>query len=177
MQQRLLTQVRQGRARGRRPGTSRPGMIQRWLAHCVCVIPVVVIVVLAVLVSMPHDGIEAGQPKDKDNTRVVAPSLDGGIAWLNAEGPLSLEDLKGRIVLLDFWTLCCINCIHTIPDLAKLEAKYPGVLVVIGVHSPKFPNEKKTASVRKAILRYRVNHPVVNDADMLIWRRYGVNSW
>ncbi len=77
-------------------------------------------------------------------------------------------------MLLDFWTLCCINCIHTLPDLAKLEAKYPGVLVVIGVHTPKFDNEKKTASIRKAILRYEIKHPVINDADHKIWDPYGV---
>src|SRR5207248_2528811 len=79
--------------------------------------------------------------------------------------------------LVDFWTLCCINCIHTLPDLAKLEAKYPGVLVVIGVHTPKFDNEKKTESIRKAVLRYEIKHPVINDADQKIWRRYGVESW
>jgi DNA-binding beta-propeller fold protein YncE len=106
-----------------------------------------------------------------------APELDGGTAWINSAGPIRMADLKGRVVLLDFWTLCCINCIHTIPDLAKLEAKYPGVLVIIGVHTPKFDNEKETESIRKAILRYEVAHPVVNDANQAIWRRYGVNSW
>lgn len=106
-----------------------------------------------------------------------APELDGGIAWLNTEKPLKLEDLRGRIVLLDFWTLCCINCIHTLPDLAKLESKYRNLLVVIGVHTPKFDNEKLTSSILKAILRYKIHHPVVNDADQKIWRRYRVSSW
>jgi DNA-binding beta-propeller fold protein YncE len=109
--------------------------------------------------------------------RRQAPDLVGAVAWLNTSKPISLEDLRGRIVLLDFWTLCCINCIHTLPDLARLEAKYPGVLVVIGVHSPKFPNEKNTSSIRKAILRYRVAHPVINDANQAIWRRYFIRSW
>jgi thiol-disulfide isomerase/thioredoxin len=118
----------------------------------------------------PEPVAEAGQ-------KVPAPELDGGTAWLNTAGPLKIADLRGRIVLLDFWTLCCINCIHTLPDLAKLEAKYPNVLVVIGVHTPKFPNEKNTESIRKAILRYEVTHPVVNDAEAIIWRKYGVNSW
>ena len=101
----------------------------------------------------------------------------GGTDWLNVDKAINPADLKGRIVLVDFWTLCCINCIHTLPDLAKLEAKYPGVLVVIGVHSPKFDNEKKTESIRKAVLRYDIKHPVINDADHKIWRRYGVESW
>src|SRR5581483_6911969 len=109
--------------------------------------------------------------------RPPAPDFEGAKAWLNTAKPINIADLRGRVVLLDFWTLCCINCIHTLPDLAKLEAKYPGVLVVIGVHTPKFPNEKNTDSIRKAILRYEVKHPVINDADTLIWRRYGVRSW
>ena len=109
--------------------------------------------------------------------RPDAPDLDGGVAWLNTSNPLKLEDLKGRVVLLDFWTLCCINCIHVMPDLAKLEAKYPGVLVVIGVHTPKFENEKKTESIKKAILKYEIKHPIINDADHKIWRRFRANSW
>jgi DNA-binding beta-propeller fold protein YncE len=111
--------------------------------------------------------------------RAKGPRLDllGGSDWLNSDRPIAAADLKGRIVLLDFWTLCCINCIHTLPDLARLEAKYPGVLVVIGVHSPKFDNEKKTESIRKAVMRYEVKHPVINDADHKIWKRYGVESW
>src|SRR5262249_48043467 len=91
--------------------------------------------------------------QERGERRTQAPSLDGGVAWLNTDNPLKLEDLRGRIVLLDFWTLCCINCIHTLPELAKLEEKYPGLLVVIGVHTPKFPNEAFTDSIRKAILR------------------------
>src|SRR5205807_8217746 len=112
-----------------------------------------------------------------DRTRVPAPELDGGVAWLNTAGPIRLRDLRGKIVLLDFWTLCCINCIHTLPDLAKLEKKYPNELVVIGVHTAKFESEKNSESIRKAILRYEISHPVVNDANMRIWRRYGVSSW
>src|SRR5262249_8186656 len=106
-----------------------------------------------------------------------APELTGGVAWLNTAKPLTLKELRGKIVLLDFWTLCCINCIHTLPDLAKLEKKYAKELVVIGVHSPKFDNEKQTESIKKAILRYEVKHPVVNDANMKIWQAYDVNSW
>lgn len=67
--------------------------------------------------------------------RVQAPELKGGRGWLNTEKPLSLAALKGKIVLLDFWTYGCINCIHIIPHLKKLEQKYANQLVVIGVHS------------------------------------------
>jgi DNA-binding beta-propeller fold protein YncE len=117
----------------------------------------------------------AAQKADED--RPPAPDLDGGVAWINTAGPLKMADLKGKVVLLDFWTLCCINCIHVMPDLAKLEKKYPNQLVVIGVHSAKFDNEKDTQSIRKAVLRYELAHPVVNDAEHKIWNRYGVNSW
>src|SRR5690348_15300703 len=122
--------------------------------------------------SMVHKGENA-----RDDGRVPAPELEGGVAWLNTAGPIRLRDLRGKIVLLDFWTFCCINCIHTLPDLAKLEKKYPNQLVVIGVHSAKFDNEKNSDSIRKAILRYEITHPVVNDANMKIWQAYGVNSW
>jgi len=108
---------------------------------------------------------------------VVAPELDGGVEWFNTGKPLKLKDLRGKIVLLDFWTLCCINCMHIMPELAKLEKKYKDQLVVIGVHSPKFENEKKSESLRKAILRYELTHPVVNDAEKKIWNAYNANWW
>jgi thiol-disulfide isomerase/thioredoxin len=115
---------------------------------------------------------------DDDPPRLQkAEELDGGTVWLNTASPLRLKDLRGKFVLLDFWTYCCINCIHTLPDLAKLEKKYPNQLVVIGVHSAKFDNEKDSAAIRKAILRYEITHPVVNDSEMKIWRKYRVRSW
>ena len=100
-----------------------------------------------------------------DRGRVRAPELGNRRGWLNTEGSLSLAALRGKIVLLDFWTYGCINCIHIIPDLKRLEAKYPNNLVVIGVHSAKFENEKQTDNIRRIILRYEIEHPVVNDAD------------
>ena len=117
------------------------------------------------------------ETSSKDRRRPPAPELDGGVAWLNTAGPLKLKDLRGKIVVLDFWTLCCINCIHTLPDLAKLEKKYADDLVIIGVHSPKFDEEKDTQAVRKAILRYEISHPVVNDANQTIWNAYDAHSW
>ncbi len=119
----------------------------------------------------------AAADEPRADGRRPAPELDGGVAWLNTAGPLHLKDLRGKVVVLDFWTLCCINCIHTLPDLARLEKKYANELVVVGVHSAKFNNERSTASIRKAILRYEVHHPVVNDAEMRIWQAYDVQSW
>jgi sugar lactone lactonase YvrE/thiol-disulfide isomerase/thioredoxin len=128
---------------------------------------------MAALAALRPDSEDEPPPRK----RIAAPELDGGLAWLNTAGPLRLKDLRGKIVVLDFWTLCCINCIHTLPDLAKLEKKYANELVVIGVHSAKFSNEKTTESIRKAILRYEISHPVVNDAEMRIWDTYDAHSW
>jgi len=116
-------------------------------------------------------------PPPEPRPAALAPELDGGVAWLNTAGPLHLRDLRGKFVLLDFWTLCCINCIHTLPEIDKLEKKYANELVVIGVHSPKFANERDTDSIRKAVLRYEVSHPVVNDADRRIWEAYDATAW
>jgi thiol-disulfide isomerase/thioredoxin len=116
-------------------------------------------------------------PKDDERPLRPAPELDGGVSWLNTASPLKLKDLRGKVVLLDFWTYCCINCMHVMPDLQKLEQKYPNELVVIGVHSAKFENEKDSENIRKAILRYEIAHPVVNDANQKIWDAYGVRSW
>ena len=104
------------------------------------------------------------------------PSLEGGVGWINS-GPISLADLKGKIVLLDFWTYCCINCHHILPTLAKLEAKYKNELVIIGVHSGKFSAERNTENILRKVTEYRIKHPVVNDANMTIWERFGVTSW
>jgi thiol-disulfide isomerase/thioredoxin len=114
---------------------------------------------------------------DMARERVHAPELEGGVAWLNTDTPLSLAGLKGKIVLLDFWTYCCINCMHVIPDLKKLEAQYTDQLVVIGVHSAKFPNEGESENIRQAILRYEIEHPVINDREFRVWRQYGPRSW
>jgi thiol-disulfide isomerase/thioredoxin len=109
--------------------------------------------------------------------KIAAPSLDGGVEWLNTQGEITLKDLRGKIVLLDFWTYCCINCMHILPDLKYLEKKYANELVVIGVHVPKFENEHDTENIREAILRYDIEHPVINDANMTIARKYAFSSW
>lgn len=109
--------------------------------------------------------------------RIRAPEFIEGLTWLNTERPLTLAELRGKVVLLDFWTYCCINCMHILPDLKRLETKYADQLVVIGVHSAKFPNERESDNLRQAILRYDVGHPVVNDREFRIWRQYGVRAW
>src|ERR1043165_1783420 len=113
----------------------------------------------------------------QERTKIRAPELTGDRGWLNTSKPLSLAALKGKVVLLDFWTYGCINCMHIIPDLKKLEKKYPNELVVIGVHSAKFQNEKDTENIRRIVLRYEIEHPIVNDADFKIWNAYAVDAW
>jgi thiol-disulfide isomerase/thioredoxin len=120
---------------------------------------------------------EGGEMAVQTRGRVRAPELAGGRGWLNTDKPLSLSALRGKVVLLDFWTYGCVNCIHVIPDLKKLEAKYAKELVVIGVHSAKFENEKETENIRRIVLRYEIEHPVVNDADFAIWGAYAVKAW
>ncbi|MFN7162458.1 MAG: thioredoxin-like domain-containing protein, partial [Fimbriimonadales bacterium] len=106
-----------------------------------------------------------------------APDFPDGLQWLNTERPLSLRELRGKVVLLDFWTYCCINCMHILPDLKRLERKYADALVVIGVHSAKFFTEQETENIRQAILRYEIEHPVVNDNQMVVWQQYAVRAW
>jgi thiol-disulfide isomerase/thioredoxin len=113
----------------------------------------------------------------QEKARVRAPELTGGHGWLNTDKPLSIAALKGKVVLLDFWTYGCVNCMHIIPDLKRLEAKYANQLVVIGVHSAKFINEKDTENIRQIILRYELEHPVYNDSDFSVWQSYGVRAW
>jgi thiol-disulfide isomerase/thioredoxin len=112
-----------------------------------------------------------------DLKRLKAPPLEGGVGYLNTNKPISLEHLPGRFVVLDFWTFCCINCMHILPKLAELEQKYDDRLTVVGIHSAKFANEKDTSNISKAILRYGIKHPVVNDANFKIWDAYGVQAW
>ncbi len=97
--------------------------------------------------------------------------------WINSE-PLSMNDLKGHVVLFDFWTYCCINCIHVLDDLKYLEDKYKDdAFIVIGIHSPKFANEANTENIRQAVFRYGISHPVLADHKMEMWNTLGVNSW
>ncbi|MCX7925798.1 MAG: thioredoxin-like domain-containing protein [Fimbriimonadales bacterium] len=117
------------------------------------------------------------QEGSKMEGTVNAPDFPEGLQWLNTDRPLSLRELRGKVVLLDFWTYCCINCMHILPDLKKLERKYADELVVIGVHSAKFFTEQETENIRQAILRYDIEHPVVNDNQMIVWQQYAVRAW
>ncbi|XP_049872474.1 NHL repeat-containing protein 2 [Pectinophora gossypiella] len=102
------------------------------------------------------------------------------LEWVNVSEPISLsQHCSDKIVVLDFWTYCCINCYHVLPDLAHLEKlhKVTDGLVVIGVHCAKFSNEKDSANILAAVERYNINHPVVNDSDSTVWEALGIKCW
>ncbi|MFD5545846.1 NHL domain-containing thioredoxin family protein [Streptomyces goshikiensis] len=110
--------------------------------------------------------------------RVRAPELIGEGGWLNTGGKdLTLADLRGRIVILDFWTFCCINCLHVLDELRELEEKHRDTVVIIGVHSPKFVHEAEHAAVVDAVERYEVHHPVLDDPKLATWKQYAVRAW
>ncbi|MEY9992800.1 thiol-disulfide isomerase/thioredoxin [Streptomyces sp. V4I8] len=110
--------------------------------------------------------------------RVRAPELIGKGGWLNTGGrPYSLADLRGRVVILDFWTFCCINCLHVLDELRELEEKHRDTVVVIGVHSPKFVHEAEHQAVVDAVERYGVEHPVLDDPELATWKQYAVRAW
>ncbi len=112
-----------------------------------------------------------------EEARVRAPEFTAD-RWLNTQQPISIRDLRGQVVLLDFWTYCCINCMHVFPDLKYLEDKYRNEpFVVIGVHSGKFSQEKDAENIRQAVLRHNIAHPVAVDSSYRIWNAYAVNAW
>lgn len=133
-----------------------------------------VLVIAVILVSVAA---QEGNPKDLFEGTAPAPEFPADLDWLNVDAPLTLDGLKGKIVLFDFWTYGCINCIHMLPILEQLEEKYANELVVIGVHSAKFKNEGETENIRQIVQRYDVHHPVINDSDFRVWEMYRIRAW
>ncbi|MCU1587591.1 MAG: ykuV, partial [Frankiales bacterium] len=110
--------------------------------------------------------------------RVRAPELVGRGGWLNTGGrELRLADFRGSFLLLDFWTFCCVNCLHVLDELRPLEERFAEVLTVVGVHSPKFEHERDHEAVVAAVARYQVEHPVLDDPDLATWQQYAVRAW
>ena len=96
---------------------------------------------------------------------------------MNIEQPLSLRQLRGKVVLLDFWTYGCINCLHILPDLKYLESTFARELVVVGIHTAKYDQESARGNIQQAIQRYGIAHPVMNDDDRRMWNAYRVSGW
>ncbi|WP_225849801.1 NHL domain-containing thioredoxin family protein [Streptomyces sp. HPF1205] len=110
--------------------------------------------------------------------RVRAPELVGKGGWLNTGGKQpTLADLRGSIVILDFWTFCCVNCLHVLDELRELEERHRDTVVIVGVHSPKFAHEAEHRSVADAVERYEVHHPVLDDPELATWKQYAVRAW
>jgi thiol-disulfide isomerase/thioredoxin len=109
--------------------------------------------------------------------RTRAPELQGAGGWIGTTAPLTLSALRGKIVVLDFWTFCCINCIRVLEELRPLEHRFADELVVIGIHSPKFPHEADHGAVERAVARHRVEHPVLDDPELATWQQYGIKGW
>ena len=104
--------------------------------------------------------------------------FNGATAWLNAERPLVPADLAGRVVVVDFWTSCCINCLHTLPILSALEKRHEAdAVLVVGVHSPKFDAESENERLRSAIAENSITHPVAVDGSMKIWTAWKAQAW
>ena len=121
---------------------------------------------------------DASSPRTSRRARVRAPQLTGKGGWLNTgDKRYTLADLRGRIVILDFWTFCCINCLHVLDELRELERKHRDTVVIIGVHSPKFVHEAEHQAVADAVERYGVEHPVLDDPELATWKQYAVRAW
>ncbi len=117
-------------------------------------------------------GKEAGLPE-----LGAAPEFEGVTRWLNSP-PLSLADLRGKVVLVDFWTYTCINCLRTLPYLRAWDERYRDRgLVIVGVHTPEFAFEKDTGNVRDAVARNRLRYPVAQDNDYATWNAWGNRYW
>ncbi len=129
--------------------------------------------------AAPEDGESpaARTPLEQFGGRVPAPDFPPEVEWINVPAPLTMQALRGKVVLLDFWTYGCINCIHMLPVLAQLEEKYADELVIVSVHSAKFANEGETENIRQIVRRYGIHHPVVNDNQFQVWQAYGVRAW
>ena len=107
----------------------------------------------------------------------VAPQLAGITGWINTE-PFNLDELRGQVVLVDFWTYTCVNCIRTLPFLKEWHDKYANLgLVIVGVHSPEFEFEKLTENVEFAAEEYGLKYPIVQDNDFRTWRAYSNRAW
>ena len=137
-------------------------------------------IMLSLCLLMPAIAVEPATDPAADPTDPFRAGeyFSGSKGWLNTAEPVTNAQMKGQVVLVDFWTYCCINCIHVMPELKWLEEKYKDQpFVVVGVHSGKFDQEKNLDNIRAAVLRYGIKHPVAVDNDFAIWQRFGVRSW
>lgn len=108
--------------------------------------------------------------------QIPAPRFPESLEWFNTEQPVSIDGQQGRVILLHFTTYCSLQCIATLDDLEYLENKYHDNILIIGIHSPRFPGERTAGHIRKVIARYEINHPVINDHDQRMKKLYGIKQ-
>jgi peroxiredoxin len=111
------------------------------------------------------------------DARRAAPNFVGITNWLNS-GPLNIADLRGKVVLVDFWTYGCYNCVNTLPHVTRLFETFKGRdFVIIGVHTPEFPFERSTGNIQTAIKHHGIQYPVAQDNDYATWNAYHNHYW
>jgi thiol-disulfide isomerase/thioredoxin len=142
------------------------------------IIAITAVGVLSLPVRGPSaDQANAGTMLSAANTPAAAPNFVGIKAWLNST-PLNIADLRGKVVLVDFWTYGCYNCVNTLPHVTRLYHTYKDKgLIVIGVHTPEFPFEKSTNNVQAAIKRHGIEYPVAQDNEYATWNAYHNQYW
>jgi thiol-disulfide isomerase/thioredoxin len=132
---------------------------------------------IAGLVATPAAGAAATPAANPADNGSTAPEFTGIDTWLNSD-PLTIQQLRGKVVLVDFWTYTCINCIHVLPYVKTWNQKYKGQgLVVVGVHTPEFPFERNTDNVKTAIKRFDITFPVAQDNRYATWSAYNNQYW
>ena len=143
------------------------------LKHIKPLIAVAALAGAGLLLAGMHPGLAA----EASATPTSAPNFTGIGNWLNSP-PLDIKQLRGKVVLIDFWTYTCINCIHTLPYVKGWYDKYKDQgLQVIGVHTPEYPFERDTGNVKAAISRFGIRYPVAQDNDYATWNAWGNQYW
>jgi thiol-disulfide isomerase/thioredoxin len=140
-------------------------------------------IVALCLIAATVPGISGEVQRDPSTASTVAsaqntaPNFTGSSNWFNS-APLSIADLRGKVVLVDFWTYGCVNCVNTLPHVTELYAKYRDRgLVVVGVHTPEFPFERSASNVQAALKRHGIGYPVAQDNDSQTWNAWHNQYW
>ncbi|HLG23963.1 MAG TPA: thioredoxin family protein [Candidatus Nanoarchaeia archaeon] len=141
-------------------------------------VAIIFVVGAIALIEYQKPGIKNNQSqKDDNSTYPLAPEFSGIENWINTK-PLTMNELRGKVVLVDFWTYTCINCIRTLPYLKEWDKKYSDKgLVIVGVHTPEFAFEKKYENVLKAVSEYNIKYPIAQDNDYATWNAYQNRYW
>jgi thiol-disulfide isomerase/thioredoxin len=135
-----------------------------------------VVALLAAIAALSHLS-HADTAPPAPSAPTTAPEFTGINHWLNGP-PVTMQQLRGKVVLVDFWTYTCINCVDTIPHVENWYGKYKDQgLTVIGVHTPEYPNERDTGNVQDAIKHFGITYPVAQDNDNATWNAWGNQYW